>query len=737
MVGQTAVATIEARRQRRLDEYRSARTDRSHNVELSAEGETERTASSAGGESARTAEGETATPAQLEEELPGLQALFEDPPAPEVQGQSGRRYHSTSLCWLRPSDQPRCAAILLVEARWFDPFILTIILANCATMAWESPLDPPGTWKAGVLDLTEWFFLYIFTTELVAKVIAYGFVMHEGSYLQDPWCQLDFVVVSCAWLPLLFPSMGNYSVLRALRALRPLRSLRLVPGMAVLISSIISTVPKLANVLALCGFIFLVFGIVGMELFKGTLHYRCALPGFEELPGHPRPERSLAEVVPLGSTLDAALVTALDEAGFAPRPLLGVLHPARARSLEGLADQTVTPASAAAAGALLAVAQLHPLFLPVLRRLRIIEPYKSSGETSEGGGKPVESSGDPDEAAIDAQETFDTGEACNPQLQHHPQCAPGAKCRYFAQAPFAGLMSFDNIGVACIVILQTITFDTWTEAMYALMSAFSPSACIFFVLIVVLGGFFVINLFLAVILQEVLAAHSVEAAPAQHACAHHDALTSPQVRETMQSHIDEQAIELKTARAIEENFAALAAKLGCIDEEGQLMRSRLEMLTMELVQARASEQQYQEWLADVKTMMASGKEDGLAMALAQNMMECRKKDELLQNQERELKRLRLLSRDGRKADPTMMAHHATGAVMGMEPAPTKENPLFTQSYKPAALVSGIGGSLGVPAAIGDGGPAPQARPPAGSAVHAVARPRMPGRVNAPRPVVPR
>ena len=529
MVGQTAVATIEARRQRRLDEYRSARTDRSHNVELSAEGETERTASSAGGESARTAEGETATPAQLEEELPGLQALFEDPPAPEVQGQSGRRYHSTSLCWLRPSDQPRCAAILLVEARWFDPFILTIILANCATMAWESPLDPPGTWKAGVLDLTEWFFLYIFTTELVAKVIAYGFVMHEGSYLQDPWCQLDFVVVSCAWLPLLFPSMGNYSVLRALRALRPLRSLRLVPGMAVLISSIISTVPKLANVLALCGFIFLVFGIVGMELFKGTLHYRCALPGFEELPGHPRPERSLAEVVPLGSTLDAALVTALDEAGFAPRPLLGVLHPARARSLEGLADQTVTPASAAAAGALLAVAQLHPLFLPVLRRLRIIEPYKSSGETSEGGGKPVESSGDPDEAAIDAQETFDTGEACNPQLQHHPQCAPGAKCRYFAQAPFAGLMSFDNIGVACIVILQTITFDTWTEAMYALMSAFSPSACIFFVLIVVLGGFFVINLFLAVILQEVLAAHSVEAAPAQHACAHHDALTSPQV----------------------------------------------------------------------------------------------------------------------------------------------------------------------------------------------------------------
>ena len=43
----------------------------------------------------------------------------------------------------------------------------------------------------------------------------------------------------------------------------------------------------------------------------------------------------------------------------------------------------------------------------------------------------------------------------------------------------------------------------------------------------------------------------------------------------MQSHIDEQAIELKTARAIEENFAALAAKLGCIDEEGQQLWRQL------------------------------------------------------------------------------------------------------------------------------------------------------------------
>ena len=39
-----------------------------------------------------------------------------------------------------------------VELRWFDMVILLTIGANCATMAWESPLDemlhPEGTWKS-------------------------------------------------------------------------------------------------------------------------------------------------------------------------------------------------------------------------------------------------------------------------------------------------------------------------------------------------------------------------------------------------------------------------------------------------------------------------------------------------------------------------------------------------------------------------------------------------------------
>ena len=161
-------------------------------------------------------------------------------------------------------------------------------MCNCASMAWESPLDPCCTQKADFIDVLEWVYLYIFTVELMSKILAYGFIGHHHSYLRDAWCQLDFIVVTLAWLPILFPSFGNYSVIRSVRALRPLRALKRVPGMPVLIGSIMQAMPKLGNVVALCGFIFLVFGIVGMEVFKGALHFRCtSQPGFVETPGHP------------------------------------------------------------------------------------------------------------------------------------------------------------------------------------------------------------------------------------------------------------------------------------------------------------------------------------------------------------------------------------------------------------------------------------------------------------------
>ena len=94
-------------------------------------------------------------------------------------------------------------------------------------MAWDSPLGQghgagwaDGDGKTRLLIQCNWVYLIIFTVELLLKVVAYGFAMQLNAYLRDAWCQLDCVVVSLAWMPILIPGFGNYSVIRSVRALR-------------------------------------------------------------------------------------------------------------------------------------------------------------------------------------------------------------------------------------------------------------------------------------------------------------------------------------------------------------------------------------------------------------------------------------------------------------------------------------------------------------------------------------
>ena len=105
-------------------------------------------------------------------------------------------YAGTSAGCLRVGTCPCKYAILLVEASFFELLILFTILANCGTMAWGSPLDPPGSWKARVLALCEQVVLVMFTAEIATKVLAYGLLFTRQPYLRDPWClwcQLDLV----------------------------------------------------------------------------------------------------------------------------------------------------------------------------------------------------------------------------------------------------------------------------------------------------------------------------------------------------------------------------------------------------------------------------------------------------------------------------------------------------------------------------------------------------------------
>ena len=417
-----------------------------------------------------------------------VSALSNVNPPSIVQGGSGWIYHSTSFGCLKPYHFPRRLAINVVESTVFDPFILMTIMVNCTTMAWSSPMDPPGTQKQDILAVLEWVYLYIFTFELTMKIIAYGFLFHKHSYLRDAWCQLDFVVVSLAWLPILFPQFGNMSAIRSVRALRPLRALKRVPGMPVLVGAILQSMPALGNVAGLAMFIFLVFGIIGMNLFKGVLHYRCADPGVPATPGVQSigdSERKLMEAVAIGGVAEAASsAAALAALSLRDRMLFSL----SASSATAADVGSGLMAASAASGAV-----PRAVFGPYSRHRRILK----GGGGYEGGGD-------------DPQSDFDSGTFC---AADPGMCAKeGQMCFYFNANPDGGTVSFDSVPSAMIPIIQAITFDTWTDPMFDVMDAYSYEAWTYFIAIAILGGMFVVNLFLAVIFDEFMRAQASDEA---------------------------------------------------------------------------------------------------------------------------------------------------------------------------------------------------------------------------------
>ena len=64
-----------------------------------------------------------------------------------------------------------------------------------------------------------------------------------------------------------------------------------------------------------------------------------------------------------------------------------------------------------------------------------------------------------------------------------------------------GYFHFDNIGVAILSIFRVINLEGWSYVMYNYMDAGGFFAAIYFPLLVVIGGFFLLNLFLAVIME--------------------------------------------------------------------------------------------------------------------------------------------------------------------------------------------------------------------------------------------
>ncbi|XP_077128918.1 sodium channel protein type 2 subunit alpha-like [Ranitomeya variabilis] len=169
----------------------------------------------------------------------------------------------------------RKTCYLIVEHSWFESFIILMILLSSGALAFEDIyIDNRKTIKS-VLEYADKLFTYIFISEMLLKWVAYGF----ATYFTNAWCCLDFVIVDISLVSLIaslmgFSELGPIKSLRTLRALRPLRALSRFEGMRVVVNALVGAIPSIMNVLLVCLIFWLIFSIMGVNLFAGK-YYHC------------------------------------------------------------------------------------------------------------------------------------------------------------------------------------------------------------------------------------------------------------------------------------------------------------------------------------------------------------------------------------------------------------------------------------------------------------------------------
>lgn len=158
---------------------------------------------------------------------------------------------------------------------WFDNLIIMLILLNSILLACYDYNDRESKTARNMwIDSFGVKFTLVFTFECIIKIIAMGFIMHRNSYLRDPWNWLDFIVV-CIGVIEVIPGIPNLKFLRTMRVLRPLRSVNAFPQIRRLVRSLLSSIPELGSAVVFLLFIFLLFGILGVQKYKGVFYQRC------------------------------------------------------------------------------------------------------------------------------------------------------------------------------------------------------------------------------------------------------------------------------------------------------------------------------------------------------------------------------------------------------------------------------------------------------------------------------
>lgn len=141
----------------------------------------------------------------------------------------------------------------------FEFAVVSVILINAGALA---------TLTVGGLDLEvrnsllliDQVALWIFVTELILRIVSYG--SKPWMFFRSGWNVFDFLIIGLS--PFF---QGQVVILRLLRLFRIIRIFRFLPEVRILTSSIIKSVPPLASLTVLIGFLLFLYAMTGHYLF--------------------------------------------------------------------------------------------------------------------------------------------------------------------------------------------------------------------------------------------------------------------------------------------------------------------------------------------------------------------------------------------------------------------------------------------------------------------------------------
>jgi hypothetical protein len=174
----------------------------------------------------------------------------------------------------------------IVEHKYFDQCILVLIIISSGTLALEDKHLSERPTLMRTLDVLDTIFTIIFSLEMIFKWLAFGMRRYFGNI----WSWLDFIIVMVGLINLMASIFGTGKIqalktmrtLRAMRGLRPLRALQRFQGMRVVVNALIQAIPSIFNVLLVCLIFWLIFSIMGVQMFGGKF-WRCVSPETGEM----------------------------------------------------------------------------------------------------------------------------------------------------------------------------------------------------------------------------------------------------------------------------------------------------------------------------------------------------------------------------------------------------------------------------------------------------------------------